>query len=422
MPISAMANDRLPDSLPHSALLARCCEPTRPPAGPLPYESRARRDRGGGAPHDRARRLPDRLRRPGARPRRRASRCAPRRRATSGPRSRCSRSRPTCRRSHPIDSRNRGVGAAKKVVRKAVFFTVHHLTEQMRALGWATTSVGNAAAERIEQLEARVHELEARLARIEPDVRPRTRRSRDRGSPVPVDVRRSGRHRDAHAPAAQAAARRGLRVRHLRGRHARRRARRRHSTRRTFRDRVRGSVDPWILYHFSIGSPLFDLVRELDVPLALDYHNITDAKYFWRWEPRAATSMLEGRRQLAVAAPAVRFALADSEFNERELVALGLPAHRGRADPHRLRRLRHRPRRRAARPPRARPRARRRRLARGRSDRTQQVPARRAARVRGLPPGPRSRAPGSRSSAARAPGSTGARCTASPTISTSPTR
>jgi glycosyltransferase involved in cell wall biosynthesis len=94
---------------------------------------------------------------------------------------------------------------------------------------------------------------------------------------------------------------------------------------RSFAERAKGSVQPWVLYHFSIGSPLFDLVRELDVPLALDYHNITDAKYFWRWEPRAATSMLEGRRQLAVAAPAVRFALADSVFNERELVRLHCP-------------------------------------------------------------------------------------------------
>ena len=90
-----------------------------------------------------------------------------------------------------------------------------------------------------------------------------------------------------------------------------------------FPRRLRATNDAWILYHFSIGSPLFDQVRELDLPLALDYHNITEAKYFWRWEPRAATTMLEGRRQLAVAAPAVRFALADSAFNERELIELG---------------------------------------------------------------------------------------------------
>lgn len=91
----------------------------------------------------------------------------------------------------------------------------------------------------------------------------------------------------------------------------------------TFRDHVPSDRDSWILYHFSIGSPLLDLVRGLDVPLALDYHNITDAKYFWRWEPRAAARMLEGRRQLADIAPEVRFALADSRFNECELVELG---------------------------------------------------------------------------------------------------
>jgi hypothetical protein len=68
----------------------------------------------------------------------------------------------------PTDSRHPGVATAKKIVRKAVFFAVHHLTEQMRALGWATTSVGTAAAERIEQLEVRVRELEARLERVDP--------------------------------------------------------------------------------------------------------------------------------------------------------------------------------------------------------------------------------------------------------------
>jgi hypothetical protein len=64
----------------------------------------------------------------------------------------------------PVDSRNRGVSAAKLVVRKAVFFAVNHLAEQVRALGWAAASVGEAAAERIEQLEARVRDLETRLA------------------------------------------------------------------------------------------------------------------------------------------------------------------------------------------------------------------------------------------------------------------
>jgi len=67
----------------------------------------------------------------------------------------------------PVDSRNRGVSAAKLVVRKAVFFAANHLAEQMQALGWATVSVGEAAAERIEKLEARVRELEARVALLD---------------------------------------------------------------------------------------------------------------------------------------------------------------------------------------------------------------------------------------------------------------
>ena len=285
----------------------------------------------------------------------------------------------------PIDARNRGVAAAKKVVRKAVFFAVNHLTEQVRALGWAATSVGTAAAERIEQLEARV--LRARSA-------PRRCSDRLRG-PVGVvtevhqflptfagrdaigmhtlrlrkllrdagfdsDIYAVDTHDDVRAP--------GARPEDVpRPRRARATT---PGSSTTSRSAARSSI----------------IVRELDVPLALDYHNVTDAKFFWRWEPRAATTMLEGRRQLAVAAPAVRFALADSEFNERELIELGCPrtavapilidfadydtppdADAPRRAPARARRGR-------------------RRLARGRADRAEQVPARRAARVRGVPP------------------------------------
>ncbi len=69
--------------------------------------------------------------------------------------------------SAPIESRNRGVSAAKLVVRKAVFFAVNHLAEQVRALGWAAASVGEAAAERIERVETRVRELEARVESLD---------------------------------------------------------------------------------------------------------------------------------------------------------------------------------------------------------------------------------------------------------------
>jgi hypothetical protein len=73
--------------------------------------------------------------------------------------------------SAPVDSRNRGISAAKVVVRKTVFFAMNHMAEQMRALGWASVSVGQAAAERIEKLEARVETLEARVAALDPESR-----------------------------------------------------------------------------------------------------------------------------------------------------------------------------------------------------------------------------------------------------------
>jgi hypothetical protein len=65
----------------------------------------------------------------------------------------------------PLDSTNRGTRAAKTAVRKAVFFTTHHLATQVSSLGWAVASLGAAAAERIERLEERAGALEADLRR-----------------------------------------------------------------------------------------------------------------------------------------------------------------------------------------------------------------------------------------------------------------
>lgn len=81
--------------------------------------------------------------------------------------------------------------------------------------------------------------------------------------------------------------------------------------------------ETWALYHFSIASPLVDHLCDHDVPLALDYHNVTEPRFFQRWEPLAAVGMAAGKRQLADLAGAPRFALADSTYNETELIDLG---------------------------------------------------------------------------------------------------
>jgi L-malate glycosyltransferase len=84
-----------------------------------------------------------------------------------------------------------------------------------------------------------------------------------------------------------------------------------------------GSV---VLYHASTHSGMVDWLAdhaERGVTVLSDYHNITPSSYFRRWEPAATESMDLARAELDQLAPIVPLALADSEFNEKELVAAG---------------------------------------------------------------------------------------------------
>jgi glycosyltransferase involved in cell wall biosynthesis len=79
----------------------------------------------------------------------------------------------------------------------------------------------------------------------------------------------------------------------------------------------------WLLYHSSVGSHVADYVAARDEPLIVDYHNITPAPFFARWEPATAGSLLKGRRQLAELEARADLGLADSAFNAQELTDLG---------------------------------------------------------------------------------------------------
>ena len=81
--------------------------------------------------------------------------------------------------------------------------------------------------------------------------------------------------------------------------------------------------DTWLLYHLSTGSPMAQWLCDRREPLLVDYHNITEARFFDRWAPAAADSMRAARTALDLLAPHTRFALADSAFNESELVEHG---------------------------------------------------------------------------------------------------
>lgn len=75
----------------------------------------------------------------------------------------------------------------------------------------------------------------------------------------------------------------------------------------------------WLLYHSSIGSPVADFVMGRTEPAIVDYHNITPASFFVRWEPHVAGHLALGRRQLAKLALRARLGLADSGYNAGEL-------------------------------------------------------------------------------------------------------
>lgn len=79
----------------------------------------------------------------------------------------------------------------------------------------------------------------------------------------------------------------------------------------------------WLLYHASIGSPVFDIVAARTEPKLVNYHNITPASLLEGWAPQVTYEVGLGRSQLDRLAAECRFAVADSAFNESELVEAG---------------------------------------------------------------------------------------------------
>jgi glycosyltransferase involved in cell wall biosynthesis len=82
----------------------------------------------------------------------------------------------------------------------------------------------------------------------------------------------------------------------------------------------------WLLYQCSTGSPLADWLLTRPEPKLSNYHNITPAPFFEPWEPHVGAELVEARRQLAALSPAVSLGIADSAYNEAELVATGYRA------------------------------------------------------------------------------------------------
>jgi glycosyltransferase involved in cell wall biosynthesis len=85
----------------------------------------------------------------------------------------------------------------------------------------------------------------------------------------------------------------------------------------------RPAKDRWLLYQSSIGSPVFDAFATRPEPKLVNYHNITPAGLLESWEPGVGYEAGLGREQLGRIAPHCRLAIADSVFNESELIDAG---------------------------------------------------------------------------------------------------
>jgi glycosyltransferase involved in cell wall biosynthesis len=114
---------------------------------------------------------------------------------------------------------------------------------------------------------------------------------------------------------------------------------------RAFADPSAGRGDLTI-FHFALPSPMTDAFARLPRGRVLQYHNVTPAPFFAPYDPGIFRLAALGRQELRTLAGRTDAALGDSEYNRRELDALGF-SNTGvfpiAIDPDRIRRAPRRP-------------------------------------------------------------------------------
>jgi L-malate glycosyltransferase len=81
-----------------------------------------------------------------------------------------------------------------------------------------------------------------------------------------------------------------------------------------------------VLLHHSMGSTVVDHLLSLNVRFLLLYHNVTPSAFFSNADPALVGQLERGRKQLTLLREKTLLALADSAYNERELLNLGYDA------------------------------------------------------------------------------------------------
>jgi glycosyltransferase involved in cell wall biosynthesis len=80
-----------------------------------------------------------------------------------------------------------------------------------------------------------------------------------------------------------------------------------------------------LIFHYSIGSDLNRMVYALPDRIILSYHNITPPQFYLGVHDHLVGQLYHGRKQLACFADRCLLAVGDTEYNRRELEALGFP-------------------------------------------------------------------------------------------------
>jgi glycosyltransferase involved in cell wall biosynthesis len=86
--------------------------------------------------------------------------------------------------------------------------------------------------------------------------------------------------------------------------------------------RYRANPTDVIIFHYSIGSPVTEFVRQLPCLVVPYYHNVTPASFLRKYNEPLAELLEQGRRELALFKD-VPFALAVSEYNRQEMLKIG---------------------------------------------------------------------------------------------------
>jgi glycosyltransferase involved in cell wall biosynthesis len=85
----------------------------------------------------------------------------------------------------------------------------------------------------------------------------------------------------------------------------------------------RNKDEKWAIYHHSIGSNLPDYLAKRPLQLMLIYHNITPTTFFERSDPMRTEMAQRGRTQLLDLRDQTALAMADSAYNELDLLEVG---------------------------------------------------------------------------------------------------